>query len=108
MQITSELRTKNLWVVQQVSPDQLHLRDSSNILQQTNQISADYQALHELQRRRDGVVSVTRRQIQPTYLFFPFYYLLPQHADAEVDLFLAKSQQVWGSMVDDQAKVGVD
>lgn len=45
-----------MWVVQQVSPHQLHLGDPSNVLQQTNQISADDQTLHKLQRQRDGVI----------------------------------------------------
>lgn len=47
-EFTSELGTEELGAMQQFSPQQLHLWDSSDVLQQTNQISADDHTLHEL------------------------------------------------------------
>lgn len=105
MRFTCELRAEDLRVVQQISPQQLHLRDPSHVLQQTDQVSADDQALHEL--RRDASSShCTQHSTGPCISLPP--HLLPQHADAEVHFLLTQRQQVGSSVVHDEAQVGVD
>lgn len=45
---TCELGAEHLWVVQDVLPELLKLRDPRHVLQQAHQVPADHETIHEL------------------------------------------------------------
>lgn len=46
---TCELRAEHLWVVDDVLPELLELRDPGHVLQEPHEVAADHEAIHELE-----------------------------------------------------------
>lgn len=51
---TCELRAEHLWVVDDVLPELLELRDPGHVLQEPHEVAADHEAIHELEEGGGG------------------------------------------------------